>query len=98
MATLTATASEARANFSQIANGVCETGQPVTVFKNSKPWVRIIPSNFPSSAIEEDDDRYIERVAEALESSERQFAEGKYHEGSDTLFEMLKERHPETWS
>lgn len=43
MAELTATVAETRANFSKIATMVAETGQPVTVFKNSKPWVAIAP-------------------------------------------------------
>lgn len=40
---LTATVAETRANFSKIATTVNETGRPVTVFKNSKPWVVIAP-------------------------------------------------------
>lgn len=43
MAELTATAAEARANFSKIANRVSESGRPVTVLKNSRPWVTISP-------------------------------------------------------
>lgn len=39
----TATVAETRANFSKIASTVNETGKPVTVFKNSKPWVVIAP-------------------------------------------------------
>lgn len=40
---LTATVAETRANFSKIASTVSETGKPVTVFKNSKPWVLVAP-------------------------------------------------------
>ena len=43
MAEMTATVAETRANFSKIAATVRETGQPVTVFKNSKPWVLVAP-------------------------------------------------------
>ncbi len=43
MSELTATVAETRANFSKIATTVNETGRPVTVFKNSKPWVLIAP-------------------------------------------------------
>ncbi len=43
MTELTATVAETRANFSKIAATVRETGQPVTVFKNSKPWVLVAP-------------------------------------------------------
>lgn len=43
MTELTATVAETRANFSRIAATVNETGRPVTVFRNSKPWVVIAP-------------------------------------------------------
>ena len=43
MAEMTATVAETRANFSKIAATVRETGRPVTVFKNSKPWVLVAP-------------------------------------------------------
>ena len=43
MAELTSTVAEARANFSKIATAVNHTKKPVTVLKNSKPWVRIVP-------------------------------------------------------
>lgn len=43
MAELTATVAEARANFSRIAAVVDSTRRPVTVFRNSKPWVVIAP-------------------------------------------------------
>ena len=40
---LTATVAETRANFSKIASTVNALGRPVTVFKNSKPWVLVAP-------------------------------------------------------
>lgn len=43
MSELTATVAETRANFSRIAATVNRTGRPVTVFRNSKPWVVIAP-------------------------------------------------------
>ena len=46
-AAMTATAitvNEAQTQFSKIATEVCKTGQPVTIFKDSKPWVKIVPS------------------------------------------------------
>ena len=43
MKEMTATVAETRANFSKIANTVNQTGRPVTVFKNSKPWVLVAP-------------------------------------------------------
>lgn len=49
-AVLTATVSEARANFSKIADQVDRSGRSVTVFRNSKPWVRIAPLSGDSGA------------------------------------------------
>lgn len=43
MEELTATVAETRANFSKIASTVSATKRPVTVFRNSKPWVVIAP-------------------------------------------------------
>ena len=43
-------------------------------------------------------DEYIERVAQAVRTSKKQFAQGERYEGADTLFEMLKERRPEVWA
>lgn len=43
MEELTATVAETRANFSRIASTVSHTKRPVTVFRNSKPWVVIAP-------------------------------------------------------
>lgn len=44
MTTMTASVRDARNHFSKIANEVNLTGQPVTVFRNSKPWVVISPA------------------------------------------------------
>ncbi|MCL1797474.1 MAG: type II toxin-antitoxin system Phd/YefM family antitoxin [Eggerthellaceae bacterium] len=41
---LTVTASEARANFSKLGEEVFRTKKPITVFKNSKPWLVITPA------------------------------------------------------
>ena len=41
----TVTASDARSQFPRIAQTVSETGEPVTVFKNSRPWVIIQPAS-----------------------------------------------------
>lgn len=43
MEQLTATVAEARSHFSRIASEVSRSGRPVTVFRNSKPWVVIAP-------------------------------------------------------
>ncbi|QTU84709.1 type II toxin-antitoxin system Phd/YefM family antitoxin [Xiamenia xianingshaonis] len=54
MSAVTATAAEARANFSKIATRVFESGKPVTILKNSKPWVTISPitGDSPVTAID----------------------------------------------
>jgi antitoxin (DNA-binding transcriptional repressor) of toxin-antitoxin stability system len=44
MASLTVSASEARANFSKLGEEIARTGESVTVFKNSKPWLTISPA------------------------------------------------------
>lgn len=48
----TATVAETRANFSKIADSVSKSGQSVTVFKNSKPWVKIAPLEDEFSSID----------------------------------------------
>ena len=40
---LTVTASEARAKFSKLGDEIVRTGKPVTVFKNSRPWLIMAP-------------------------------------------------------
>ena len=116
-AAMTATAitvNEAQTQFSKIATEVCKTGQPVTIFKDSKPWVEIVPSNanekassakMPSSKISvdasnsaEDNSAYIEALAAALRESKQQFASGRFYTGTDTLFEKLKESNPAVWA
>ncbi len=54
MSAVTATAAEARANFSKIAARVSESGKSVTILKNSKPWVTISPitDDSPVTAID----------------------------------------------
>ena len=54
MSALTATAAEARAHFARIATSVSETGNPVTILRNSKPWVTISPisESSPVSSID----------------------------------------------
>lgn len=57
MTALTATAAEARGNFSKIAEMVNSSGMPVTILKNSKPWVTINPivSSSPVQSLNWDD-------------------------------------------
>jgi prevent-host-death family protein len=46
---LTVSAADARAQFARIASEVHYSGVPVTVFKNSRPWVVIQPVKAPTS-------------------------------------------------
>ena len=46
---LTVSASEARASFSKLGEEIARTGKPVTVFKNSKPWLVIAPAQMPGT-------------------------------------------------
>ena len=36
---------DAKANFSKVTSEVNRTGRPVTVLKNNKPWVIIVPAS-----------------------------------------------------
>lgn len=78
MAALTATAAEARSNFSRIASTVSETGNRVTVFRNSKPWVVIVPAD-------DADADYVELVRSGIAEGRAQIAEGRGIEGTDAL-------------
>ncbi len=40
---ITATMAEAKTNLSKLALAANKTGEPVTVFRNSKPWIEIRP-------------------------------------------------------
>ena len=84
MATLTATAAEARSNFSRIATTVSETGQRVTVFKNSKPWVVIAPAA-------NDDGDYIDLVRAGIIEGREQIAQGHGIEGTDSLRQAVSD-------
>lgn len=53
MATFTIGLAEAKNNFSKVTAEVNKTGRPVTVLKNNKPWVIIMPAANP--AIDTDD-------------------------------------------
>jgi len=56
---------EAKNNFSKVTAEVNRTGRPVTVMKNNKPWVVIMPA----SAVRDEDDAaidFMERVGYAV--------------------------------
>jgi prevent-host-death family protein len=84
MTVLTATAAEARTNFSRIASAVSETGERVTVFKNSKPWVVIAPAD-------EVDADYVELVRSGILEGREQIASGLGIEGTDALRKTVAE-------
>lgn len=84
MTVLTATAAEARTNFSRIASAVSETGERVTVFKNSKPWVVIEPAG-------EVDADYVELVRSGILEGREQIASGLGIEGTDALRKTVAE-------
>lgn len=78
MAALTATAAEARTSFSRIASAVCESGQQVTVFRNSKPWVVIAPAECESA-------ENIELVRSGILDGRQAIADGEGIEGTQAL-------------
>lgn len=78
MTALTATAAEARTSFSRIATTVSETGNRVTVFKNSKPWVVIAP-------VDDADADYVELIRSGVVEGRAQIAQGRGIEGTDAL-------------
>lgn len=84
MTVLTATAAEARTSFSRIASAVSETGERVTVFKNSKPWVVIAPAG-------EVDADYVELVRSGILEGREQIVSGLGIEGTDALRKTVAE-------
>lgn len=46
MAHLTIGVTDARANFNKLTNEVAKTGQPVTIYKNNKPFVVVSPASY----------------------------------------------------
>ncbi len=84
MAALTATAAEARTNFSRIASTVSETGNKVTVFKNSRPWVVIAPAS-------DQDADYVELVRSGIAEGRSQIESGAGIKGTDALREAVEQ-------
>lgn len=84
MNALTATAAEARTNFSRIASAVSETGRQVTVFRNSKPWVVIAPADTDSA-------EYVELVRSGILEGKEAIAAGEGIEGTEALRRSVEE-------
>jgi len=78
---LTVSASEARSNFAKLGKQVATTGQPITVFKNSKPWLIISPaqSSVENTMIDLDENRGLSKEEQALMASTDKFIE-EYHD------------------
>ena len=64
MTPATVTASEAREKLPQIGSDVVSSGRPVTVYKNSKPWIVISPAAEPPLMLSSERD-FWERIARA---------------------------------
>lgn len=73
----TVSASEARANFSKLGEQVAKTGKPITVFKNSKPWLIIAPAQNSdmSAEVDLDGNRALTTDEQALLTSTDAFVE-----------------------
>lgn len=82
MSEISVSVADARAQFSKIAAMVNETGESVTVFRNSKPWVKITPVV----------DGYVDAIDHGLEKGFADFKSGHYIKGEEitTLFEELR--------
>lgn len=82
MSEMSVSVADARAQFSKIAAMVNETGESVTVFRNSKPWVKITPVV----------DSYIDAIDHGLEKGFADFKSGRYIKGEEitALFEELR--------
>lgn len=73
MSTQTVTVAEARANFSRIGEAVNKTGEPVTVFRHSKPWLVITPAADFNEPNEETQAAMIEADAILSDRSRKHF-------------------------
>lgn len=83
----TVSVAEARNNFSKIGAAVVETGKPVTVFRNSKPWLIISPATQP------DDTAYEHEVNAVLERGQTDLAQGRYVELDEFLARHRDDLH-----
>ncbi len=85
MTELTASVAEVRAQFSKLASLVNETGQPITVFKNSNPWAKIAPIV----------DTYVDAIDDGLEKGFSDYKAGRCIEDEqiDEFFDNLRKRN-----
>lgn len=71
-AAATVSVAEARNNFSRLAGAVAESGESITVFRNSKPWVVISPAKQTS------DDTYEADVMHVLDRGRKDIEQGRF--------------------
>lgn len=86
MTTLTVGMADAKTNFSRITAAVNETGVPVTVFRNNKPWVEIRPLASNAAGV------LPKETLEAVKEAERMREHPEEHvryESADALFRAL---------
>lgn len=94
---ITATMAEAKTNLSKLAARANETGESITVLKNSKPWIEICPLAYGTAG---------SNAAAASDAAQEQDFSAYYHPVSDPLppetLEAIKEvdemmAHPERY-
>lgn len=85
MGNLSISVADARAQFSKIASMVNESGESVTVFRNSKPWVKIAPVI----------DEYVDALDNGLKRGFADYNAGRFKTGKeiDSMFEEIKQRN-----
>lgn len=85
MSQLCVSIADARAQFSKIAAMVNESGESVTVFRNSKPWVKITHVA----------DDYVDAIDKGLEKGFTDYKAERYKVGNeiDNLFNELRQRN-----
>ncbi|MEG0619516.1 MAG: hypothetical protein RR477_00105 [Raoultibacter sp.] len=83
----TVTVAEARAHFSKIGSAVNATGESVTVFRNSKPWLIIAPVEEKAPNVETR--KAMMEADELLSNPERQ----RFSSFEDMMDELKRETH-----
>jgi antitoxin Phd len=83
MATMTVGLSEAKANLGRITSEVNRTGEPITVFKNNKPWVVIYPATVPETISNQE-------TLAAMDEADRMFQEGVRYDNFVDMMAALK--------
>lgn len=90
MTTKTASVAEARNNFSKLAENVSLTGDPIVVFRHSKPWVQIAPLNNLAEGFE--DAEFIEAMDDIIAQGLAAYEKGNYIVGVDAARAEVEKR------